>query len=201
MTPTGRIIVMEGIDGCGKTTQARRLVERYRADGVSCLSPREPGATPLGEQIRSMVLDHRSRIGSLSEMLLYAAARAQMCADVLVPAVERGDVVILDRFWPSTLAYQGYGLGVDVDLIEMITQVTLRALPPITMIWIDVPVAHCAQRRAAEKPDRIEARGLEYMETVRRGYQDLCQRGLMSHIDGTADPDQVHQRIWDMISS
>ena len=191
----GRLIVLEGIDGCGKSTQAARLAERLRVEGREVLTPREPGGTALGERLRSILLDPATEAGAEAEALCYLAARAQLCRTVLAPALARGAWIVLDRFWHSTVAYQGHGLGLDPVRLRAAIDFAVGPVRPDAALWIDVDPDECLRRRAATRPDRIEARGADYLRRVHGGYAALATAGDLHRIDGAGDPDAVAARV------
>ncbi len=186
MNPASRpFFVLEGIDGCGKSTQQSRLVEHLRRGGRAAVACRDPGDTGVGEAIRTLCLEHHGHaIGARTEMLLYMAARAQLVEAVIRPALNAGQVVVSDRFLLSTIAYQGYGRGLDVASIRQVGDVaTDRCLPGLTLL-LDLPVELAAARRDGPE-DRIESRGSEYLERVRQGFLAEAER------------DPVHIRVID----
>jgi dTMP kinase len=190
------LVVLEGIDGCGKTTQGERLTRRLDAAGVPHRRLREPGGTALGEAVRRMLLDPATRAGSVAELFGYQMARAQLCQDVLAPALAAGELVVLDRFWPSTIAYQAYGLGLDVAQVRAAISL---AVGPVTIdlaLWFDVTPEEAERRRAGTGRDRIEQRGLDYQRRVRAGYQAMAAAGEITRVDAAADPDQIEAAVW-----
>jgi dTMP kinase len=170
----GKFITFEGSEGCGKSTQSKLLYQYLKGKGCKVLYLREPGATPISEKIRKVLLDAKNlAMGPECEMLLYMAARAQIVAQVVKPALAKGIIVICDRFLDSTLAYQGYGLGIDLDLIKAVGKFSTQGLSPDLTILLDVPVRKGLGYRAAKK-DRIELRPLKYHLRVRNGYLRLA---------------------------
>ena len=179
------LIVLEGIDGCGKTTQAELLVTTLCASGKTARRLREPGGTVLGERLRSLLLDPATTACPTAELFTYLAARAQLVDEILRPALARGEWLVLDRFWYSTVAYQGYGLGLDPVAVTAACRLAVGGLKPDAALWLDVPVTVAAARRAAGRTavDRIEARGDGYQEKVRSGYTALAAAGDLQRID------------------
>ena len=179
------LIVLEGIDGCGKTTQAELLVATLAESGKNARRVREPGGTVLGERLRSLLLDPATTACPTAELFTYLAARAQLVDEILRPALARGEWLVLDRFWYSTVAYQGYGLGLDPTAVTAACRLAVGGLKPDAALWLDVPVAVAAARRAAGRTavDRIEARGDAYQEKVRSGYAALAAAGDLTRID------------------
>ena len=168
----GRLIVFEGIDGVGKTTQIKRAHNYLVTRDVLASIFREPGATPLGESLRGLILSKdaiRGGVGDLAEFLMFAAARAEICRLLIKPLLAQGATVLLDRFGLSSVAYQGYGRGVDVEFIKRVNaEVTDGLRPDLTLLFDLDP--QLALDRIERGPDRIEKSGLEFFQRVRRGY-------------------------------
>ena len=172
----GRFISFEGIDGSGKSTQARLLVEELQRRGVEVVTTREPGGTVLGEGIRHILQSHKDEhVCNEAEVLLFAASRAQLVRQVLRPALTQGKWVVADRFIDSSLAYQGFGRGVGVEKVRLINELALDGLWPDRTFLIDLPVELAQQRRRHRPEDRIEAAGLEFQGRVRQGYLELVE--------------------------
>ena len=191
------LIVFEGIDGCGKTTQADRLEARLRAAGRTVLRLREPGGTPLGEAVRAILLDPATQAEPVAELFGYQMARAQLCATVIRPALAAGSVVVLDRFWHSTIAYQAYGLGLDPLRVRAVIDLAIGDLRADLALWLAVEARTATARRAAARgvEDRIEARGLAYLERVHTGYAALCASGDLRRIDAAQPTDAVSAAV------
>ncbi len=172
----GFFITFEGSEGCGKSTQSRMLAQYLKRRGFEVVYVREPGGTKISEKIRAILLDKRNdAMSAESEMLLYMAARAQIVAQIIRPALQRGAVVICDRFLDSTLAYQGYGLGMDIDFIKRVGGfATTGVLPDLTLL-MDLSVKDGLKHRQAVQ-DRIEQRALAYHKLVRKGYLSLARQ-------------------------
>jgi dTMP kinase len=187
------LIVVEGIDGCGKTTQAERIEQRLRANGRTVLRLREPGGTPLGEAVRGILLDPATQAGPVAELFGYQMARAQLCDSVIRPALAAGTTVLLDRFWYSTIAYQAFGLGLPAAGVRAVIDVAVGDVRADIALWFAVDPLLAARRRAAARgtEDRIEARGLAYLERVHAGYAALYAAGEMVRIDASQDADTV----------
>ena len=179
---SGRFLVLEGIDGCGKTTQLRHLANwlprsGLMPEGARLHLTREPGGTALGMALRKLVL-HPPRDASpepLAELLLYAADRAQHVAQLIRPALEQGHWVLSDRFSGSTLAYQGYGRELDLDLIQQLEQIATAGLVPDLTFWLELPVEESLLRRDARSNDRIEAEGVDFLTRVATGFAVLAR--------------------------
>jgi len=176
MNMKGRFITFEGSEGCGKSTQSRMLYEYLKKKKKKVIYLREPGATKVSEKIRKILLDARnSAIVPECEMLLYMAARSQIVAEVIAPQLKLGAVVICDRFLDSTLAYQGYGLGIGLDFIECVGNFATFGIKPDLTIFLDLPVNKGLSHRNGS-PDRIERRSFFYHLKVRKGYLKLAER-------------------------
>jgi len=169
----GIFITFEGSEGCGKSTQSRFLYEYLKKKGYDVIYLREPGGTKRGEEIRKILLDPKNNISPLCETLLYMAARAEVVKEVIKPALAQGKIVICDRFLDSTLAYQGYGLGVDIKAIKFMGNLVTAGIKPELTIFLDLPVKKGLKYRHAVK-DRIEKRSLAYHFRVRNGYLKLA---------------------------
>jgi dTMP kinase len=185
-TPTparGRFIVLEGIDGCGKTTQLEALREWLPGSGLMppgarVIVSREPGGTALGKALRELLLHPPGEAAPVprAELLLYAADRAQHVETVLRPALERGDWVLCDRYTGSTAAYQGYGRGLDTSLIGTLEYLATRGLQVDLTLWLDLPLAESIRRRGGQPADRIELEGKAFLGRVSWGFADMAYR-------------------------
>ena len=179
---SGRLLVLEGIDGCGKTTQLRHLANwlprsGLMPEGARLHLTREPGGTALGMALRKLVLHPPGDASPepLAELLLYAADRAQHVAQLIRPALEQGHWVLSDRFSGSTLAYQGYGRELDLDLIQQLEQIATAGLVPDLTFWLELPVEESLLRRDARSNDRIEAEGVDFLTRVATGFAVLAR--------------------------
>jgi dTMP kinase len=190
------LIVLEGIDGCGKTTQAELLCARLEREGRPPLRLREPGGTALGEAMRRVLLDSATKACPTAELFGYLQARAQLCAEVLHPALASGRVVVLDRFWHSTLAYQAYGLGLDLAQVRAANELAVGDLHIDLGLWFELDPAEAERRRVAAKPDRIEARGLAYLRRVHEGYRAMAESGELLRIDAGQPTAVVQGAVW-----
>lgn len=199
----GFFITLEGIDGTGKSTQARLLAAKLQEQGMSTVLTREPGGTPVAEKIREILLtESGEKISPPGEALLYAAARAQHVSVVIRPALAEGKVVICERFTDSTLAYQGYGSGLDLDLIRKANAIATEGLVPDLTFLLDIETRegwNRIQRRNNGKNDRMEAKGVEFLERVRRGYLELAgkagERFVVLDCNGK-NAGEVHEILW-----
>ena len=179
---SGRLLVLEGIDGCGKTTQLRHLANwlprsGLMPEGARLHLTREPGGTALGVALRKLVLHPPGDASPepLAELLLYAADRAQHVAQLIRPALEQGHWVLSDRFSGSTLAYQGYGRELDLDLIQQLEQIATAGLVPDLTFWLQLSVEESLLRRDARSNDRIEAEGVDFLTRVATGFAVLAR--------------------------
>lgn len=172
----GLFITFEGIDRCGKTTQAERLVERLRAEGRDVVFTREPGGTWLGRKVRSLLLARREEVHPAAEMLLFAADRAQHVNTLIRPALLQGKVVVSDRYADSTVVYQGDGRGLEPDRIHTVQEVATGGLRPDLTVWIDMDLETAGQRSSLAEADRLEAAGDAFFERVRGGYLRIWQK-------------------------
>jgi len=196
------LIVLEGIDGCGKTTQTDLLAEGLTARGHAVRRLREPGGTRLGEQVRSLLLDPATQACPVAELFGYLTARAQLCSEILGPALARGEWVLMDRFWPSTMAYQAYGLGLDPAPVRAAIALALGSIRMDHAYWLDVDPDEALRRRRAARgaDDRIEARGIDYQRRVAAGYAALAAAGELVRIDANrpapAIADDLGRRVF-----
>jgi len=193
----GCFITLDGVDGAGKSTQIRLLIEWLEAQGRTCRSFRDPGSTSLGEALRDILL-HRQEIALAprAEMLLYMASRAQLVSEQLRPALQTCDVVITDRFLLANVVYQGVAGGLSADEIWQVGHIATGGLTPDLTIVLDLPIA-LASERIDRTRDRLESRGLEYFEKVRRGFLEQHARagGASVVIDASQPVADVHQQI------
>jgi dTMP kinase len=197
----GLFISLEGPEGAGKTTQQQRLAARLMAAGYDVFVTREPGGTAIGEQIRRMLLDAgHTHMAPQTEMLLFAASRAQFVTEMVRPALDMGKVVLSDRYVHASLAYQGFARGLGVDLVRAVNDVATGGLYPDLTILLDVP-PDLGLRRALEgreaEADRMERETLEFHERVREGFLRLAAEDpRIRLVTGTDDPDEIEERIW-----
>lgn len=196
---SGMLISFEGLDGCGKSTQAHRLAQRLREQGYRVELFREPGATPLSESIRRLLLESATEITPLAELLLFNAARAQLVETALRPALESGAIVLCDRFDDSTTAYQGYGRGLPLEVVATCNRIATGGLKPAVTFFLDVPVELALRRSRGS--DRLEQAGREFFERVRSGYWEIARQEpeRVFCIDATRSPEEVHAHIWHML--
>jgi dTMP kinase len=191
-------VVLEGIDGCGKTTQLEALGQWLPSSGLmpagaQLVCSREPGGTPLGLALRQLLLHPPSDSAPCSdaELLLYAADRAQHVATVLRPVLERGDWVLCDRFTGSTAAYQGYGRGLCLERIAALEQLATGGLAADLTLWLALPLEDALRRRGNRAADRIEASGLAFLERVSQGFATLAEQRGWQRIEALQNPEGV----------
>ena len=190
-------IVFEGGDGSGKSTQARSLLRRLRNRGIKVLRTREPGGTPLGQSLRRL-LKSGEPMAPISELMLFEAARAQLVQQVIRPFLDQGGVVIADRFTSSTVAYQGYGRGLDRELIERLNREATGGLEPDLTVLLDLPAEAALRRKENQAVDTFEAAPPEFHQRVRKGY--LAQAARTRHrwlvLDATEPKRELSKQIW-----
>tara|TARA_B100001013_G_scaffold137600_1_gene80982 strand:- start:190 stop:831 length:642 start_codon:yes stop_codon:yes gene_type:complete len=169
----GKLITFEGIDGSGKSTQIQLLEAEFEKLGISYKTFREPGGTKLSEKIRTILLDKENiELYSNAESLLFAAARAQLTAEQIKPAITKGEFVICDRFTDSTIAYQGYGRGLNINNLELINTIATDGLIPDITFILDIDPQKATERLKTVNPDRMEVAGIDFFKKIRQGY---CQ--------------------------
>jgi dTMP kinase len=198
----GLFIVFEGPEGAGKSTQIARLAERLRGSGRDVLLTREPGGTRAGDAVRQVLLDPEQVIYPLTEFLLYSASRAQLVSEVIGPALEAGRDVVSDRFTGASVAYQGYGRGLDLDLVADLNRRATSGLRPDLTVLLDIePEAGLRRARSRSGQDRLEAAGLDFHRRVREGY--LAQAAADPSwlvVDAAAPEDAVAEAVWAGVS-
>ncbi|MBC7238116.1 MAG: dTMP kinase [Chloroflexi bacterium] len=206
----GKLITFEGPEGSGKTTQSRLLQERLTAEGFQVLSTREPGGTAIGEQIRLVLHDLANEaMDPRAEALLYSAARAQHVAQVIRPALQAGKIVLSDRFAESTLAYQGYGHGLDLAMLKQITAFATGGVQADLVIYLDLDVSVGLERKWHDLQEgrgewnRMDDQTLAFHERVRRGYLEMAaeepERWLL--LDATQPIETIHRHIYERMKT
>ena len=202
----GRFLVFEGIDGCGKTTQIAELRQwlpksGLMPEGAMLRTTREPGGTELGIGLRELLLHPPKEISPdpLTELLLYAADRAQHVSEVILPALKHGDWVISDRFSGSTLSYQGYGRGLSFELINQLEMIATQGLIPDLTLWFDLSVETSLSRRSKRNHDRIEAEGFEFLSKVSAGFNALAKERDWVRIPAGLSQDLVMKNVQDSV--
>ncbi|UCD17008.1 MAG: dTMP kinase [Candidatus Zixiibacteriota bacterium] len=196
MKKKGLFITFEGIDGSGKTTQWKLTGRYLRRLGYPVLMLREPGSTPLSERIRRILLDKRLSVNATSELNLYLAARAELVGEVIVPALRRGEIVVCDRFHDSTMAYQGYGRGIDINLINKLNDLATGAVRPDLTFLVDIDYRTSLSRRK-KSSDRLELESRAFFNRVRSGFLALArkEKGRFRVLDGREAIDTVFDEV------
>lgn len=200
----GLFITLEGGEGSGKSTQAQALKALLEGRGLTVTGTREPAGCPLGQRVRELLSDRSLRLNPRSELFLFVAARAQHVAQVIRPALERGEIVICDRFSDSTVAYQGYGRGLNLDDVRLVNRIATRGLVPDLTVLLSVPVETGLGRKAGEEaPDRIGQEEARFHERVRQGYLAMAAKEPDRFLvrDGTLAPEEITRTIWRWLES
>ena len=204
----GYFITLEGGEGAGKTTLRDRLAERLTELGHACLCTREPGGTEVGRSLRSLLLQGGD-LAIETELLLYAADRAEHVASTIVPALQAGRVVLCDRFADSTVAYQGYGRQLDLDVIEQLNRIATGGLTPTLTLWLDIPVREGLRRARAraqladESLDRLEQTAIDFHERLHNGFRQLVRQNpeRIRRVDASLDREQVFAAAWGIVAT
>jgi len=196
-------ITLEGPEGCGKSTQAVTLCAEMKRRGYDVLHTREPGGTPIGEQIRRVLMDlENTSMLPRVEVLLFSASRAQHVRDVILPHLQQGGVVVCDRFYDSTLAYQGYGHGLDVEALRTITAFATDGLVPDLTLLLDLPIEDGLLRKQNEGEwNRLDAYDLPFHRRVREGYLQLAEAEpeRWHRVDASHTIDDVQEAIQEIV--
>ncbi len=197
----GLFITFEGADGCGKTTQIKLLDEYLRSKGYKTLLTREPGSKGLGEKLREILLNYDGEVSPVAESFLFLADRAQHVDCIIKPALENGIIVLCDRHTDSTLAYQGYGRGLDLDEIRKLNKIATSGLKPDLTIVLDVDIETSQARVGAEK-DRMESAGIEFFQRVRNGFLEIAkQEPERVKVISSADTiESIHKKVVELVA-
>ena len=194
----GKFIVLEGIDGSGKTTQINQLSKWIKSSNIlpktnQLIITREPGGTKLGQSIRSILLDTSkdNPPDAITELLLYAADRAQHINEIIRPSLNKGDWVISDRFSGSTLAYQGYGRKLDIELIKDLERIAAQGFSPDITFLLDITVEESIRRRKSRKDDRMEKEGKDFLKNVSLGFQALSKDNKWKKISAIKSEEEI----------
>jgi dTMP kinase len=200
-------ITFEGLDFSGKSTQAKLLVDTLKSmppantGRIVVHFIREPGGSKISERIRDLLLDRKfPEMVASAELLLYSASRAQLVNEVILPALKRGEIVVCDRYYDSTTAYQGYGRGLDLNAVHIINQLATVKTGPDLTLFIDIPIDEIGRRKrkAGLAFDRMESSGRDFYERVRRGYLEIASKEAHRYvmINGMASIQEVQQNVW-----
>jgi dTMP kinase len=198
----GMFLSFEGSDGSGKSTHIRLLSEKLREMGYTVLVTREPGGCPISEKIRELVLDKENiEMTPVAEALLYAAARAQHVSQVIRPALERGEVVITDRYVDSSIAYQGYGRGLGEELVAAINAPAIGELMPDITFFMSVDTKETVRRISDRELDRIELEGMSFHDRAYAAFQLLAAKfpGRIITVDASRSKPEVHQAVMEAV--
>jgi dTMP kinase len=199
----GIFISLEGIEGTGKTTQARLLSERLVEKGYEVVLTQEPGGTVIGNKIREMLLQiEHGEMSYMTELLLYNAARAQHLTEKILPAVKQGQIVITDRFSDSTVAYQGYGRGIDISLINFLDSIATGGIKPHLTILFDLDVGTGLKRnKGINKVDRLELEDIEFHKKVREGYLKIAEAEMerIKIVNASLPLKDVSETAWEIV--
>ena len=196
----GKFIVIEGIDGCGKTTQIDEISRWLPNSGLmkknsKLIKTREPGGSILGEKLRNLILDNNNKPSSLAELLLYAADRAEHVTKIISPALEKNNWVISDRFSDSTLAYQGYGRNINIEIIKTIESIVCQGEYPDLTIFLEISAEESILRRKNSIPDRIESEGIKFLKKVNEGFKLIAKEKNWKVISASQNIDEISNEI------
>jgi dTMP kinase len=195
-------ITFEGGEGCGKSSQSRRLYNKLNKLAIPALLTHEPGGTIIGEKIaRLLKFSKNTAISPLAELLLFNASRVQLVKDIIKPALEKDTVVICDRYADSTTAYQGYGHGLDLAVIAAVNRIATQVVVPDLTILLDMPVKEGLARKKKAKPDRFQTQNLEFHLRVKEGFLKLAEAepGRWFVIDATKSKEEIAEIIWQRV--
>jgi len=201
----GLFISFEGIEGTGKTIQSKLLYEHFKKTGYTVILTEEPGGTRIGLKIRDVLLSVENKeITPVTELLLYNASRAQHLKELILPALNEGGIVITDRFSDSTVAYQGYGRGIDSKLIDSLERMVTEGLKPDITLLLDLDAeTGLLRNKGINKTDRLELEDLKFHKKVRAGYLQIAARepDIIKLIDGSGSIEEIQRKIIDIVTS
>lgn len=197
----GLFITFEGADGCGKTTQMDLLAEYLKNNGKEVLLTREPGGKGLGEKVREILLNYDGDVSDKCESFLFLADRAQNIDIIVNPAVEKGKIVLCDRHIDSTVAYQGYGRGLDIERINMLNNLATNGHKPYLTFVFDIDV-ETSMKRVGKEKDRMESAGIDFHNRVRKGYLELAKQEpkRIKVLDATKSIEEIHNNVIEIIN-
>ncbi|MDD7578538.1 MAG: dTMP kinase [Elusimicrobia bacterium] len=196
----GKFIVLEGPDRCGKSTQAKLLVNHLISLGKDVVLTREPGGTPTAEKIRQIVLEPGLDVRPMAELFLYEASRAQHTQEKIIPALEAGKIVICERYTMSTCAYQGYGRGIDLNIIDTLNKIaTLETKPDLTLVFL-MSDKYFTERGEYLFSDRLEQEDMAFRQKMRRGYLDMIEKTPNAYlIDADKNISEIQARVTQLL--
>lgn len=194
---SGKLVVFEGLDGSGTTSQSKILSEHLGDRGFSVVQVEEPGGTELGRKVRNLLLEDRGLdINPLSELFLFEVSRAQLVKKKIIPGLEEGKVIISDRFAISSVAYQGHGRGVPIDQVKQLNEIAVEGLEPDVTFFLDIDLKERLKRTGNRKPDRIEKEEMEFYRRVRQGYlEEIKSTSNAVVIDGSLSKEEISSKV------
>lgn len=197
----GLFITFEGPDGCGKTTQMKLLAEYFEKKGKEVVLTREPGGKGLGEKVREILLNYDGEVSDRCESFLFLADRAQNIDIIVNPAVKEGKIVLCDRHIDSTVAYQGYGRGLNIDRINMLNNLATNGKKPDLTLVFDVDV-ETSMKRVGKEKDRMESAGIDFHNRVRKGYLELAKQEpkRIKVLDATKSIEEIHKEVINILA-
>ena len=197
----GLFITFEGADGCGKTTQMKLLAEYLKNNGKNVVLTREPGGKGLGEKVREILLNYEGPVSDRCESFLFLADRAQNIDIIVNPAVKEGKIVLCDRHIDSTIAYQGYGRGLDIERINMLNNIATNGIKPDLTFVFDIDV-ETSMKRVGKEKDRMESAGIEFHNRVRHGYLELAKQEpqRIKVLDATKSIEEIHNNVIEILN-
>lgn len=194
-------ITFEGVEGCGKSLQAGELCSRLSGHGLAASLIHEPGGVELGEELAPILRE--KNISPLAELFLFSASRSQLVCEVIKPLLQKDYIVVCDRFADSTLAYQGYGRGLDLSLVKVVTEAASQGIKPVLTVLLDLPVEIGLSRKGQDRLDRFEMEGPGFLERVRDGYLKLASEdpGRWLVIDALRSKEEIARRVWQRVET
>lgn len=196
----GLFITFEGPDGCGKTTQMNLLAQYFEKKGKKVVLTREPGGKGLGEKVREILLNYNGEVSDRCESFLFLADRAQNIDIIVKPAVKQGEIVLCDRHIDSTVAYQGYGRGLDINEINILNNLATGGKKPDLTLVFDVDV-ETSMKRVGKEKDRMESAGIDFHNRVRNGYLELAKQepDRIKVLDATKTIEEIHEKVVEIV--
>ncbi len=191
--------VIDGMDGCGKSTQIEMLATKLKTKSLEFVQTRDPGGTALSEKIREILLDQKNNISNMAELFLFTASRIQMLEEIILPAMRANKIVISDRFISSTIAYQAFGGGLDYDTVSKIVAISISNCKPTFTFILDLELEESA-KRMNRSLDRMEQKNIQYKQRVLDGFRQIGKSDNHLLIDARQSPEQIHDIIWGKIN-